>query len=551
LVLHRRKDWNADLQNFFILGMVWFFHVLGNAIWLVLDHYPPSWDTAHHLTMSLGWYQLLSSPSLGIFKALAAQSSYPPLSYIIVTPFYALFGKTADVAIFFSGTLWLSILLFATYMLGRQVFNRKAGLYAAIMVSLYPLIITLERDFFLDLQLTSLVTLTVWLLLYNRNFDHRGRAILLGIALGIGTMTKWPFAFFLVAPFLVWVYETFRQVGWERKRLINLGLCLLVGGSLAAAQYLYNYLFLPSDLYNLSNIVQLVTGFSQAAGHPAWNTFAGVLYYPVTLINNQVSFLFVILFIAAIPALFKKNVRGRWALILGLVVPYILATLLPVKEQRITAPYLPIIAVISAVGLATIRRNVLRSTAMIAMSLMGVILWWANSWGIPLLPDRAALQTSWAELVVFDQHYVRSPRDYSLQTGDWKLLAFMDCITTDAATQGISLPAEVPLVANTAAYNPNTLNYYSILYEKQLQFLYTWSWMGEPLSLESYPFAYLVWKRGKNIEIAGWDEDQINNAEIYILSHPDAFTLIYQAPLPDGTDVMVYRHTPTRTANPP
>jgi hypothetical protein len=323
--------------------------------------------------------------------------------------------------------------------------------------------------------------------------------------------------------------------------LINLGVCLFAGGSLAAAQYLYNYLFLPKDLYNFSNIVELVTGFSQAAGHPAWNTLEGLLYYGVTLVNHQISFFFVILFMASLPAFFKGKVRGRWVLILSILVPYILATLLPVKEQRVTMPYLPVIAVISAVGLTHIQRKDVRTAVILVVICIGLLQWWTNSWGISTLPSRLVRQTPWAEIVFFDQHYVRSPRDYSLQPGDWKQLELMDNIRTDAALTGINLPADVPLVANTPAYNPNTLNYVSILYDKQLRFLYTWSWVGEPLSLEKYPYAYLVWKRGKNIEIAGWDKDDIENAEAYILDHQDTFTLIYRAPLPDGTEILAYR----------
>jgi len=65
-----------------------------------------------------------------------------------------------------------------------------------------------------------------------------------------------------------------------------------VGGSLAVAQYLFNYLFLPKDLYNLNNVVELVTSFSQAAGHPAWNTREGLLYYESRLIiTKYLSFL--------------------------------------------------------------------------------------------------------------------------------------------------------------------------------------------------------------------------------------------------------------------
>jgi len=159
-------------------------------------------------------------------------------------------------------------------------------------------------------------------------------------------------------------------------------------------------------------------------------------------------------------------------------VPYILATLLPIKEQRITMPYLPIIAVISAVGLQCIRRQSVRRSAILLVICYGLLLWWANSLGYIQTALSSRTANPVAEIAFFDQHSVRSPRDYSLQPGDWKQLKLMETIQADAALQGILLPVDVPLVANTSAYNPNTLNYISLLYDMKLQFLYTWSWMG-------------------------------------------------------------------------
>ena len=128
---HFQKIKTNNRFDLYILGLIWLFHVITNSIWLLLDKYPPTWDSAHHLTMTLSWLDLFKTPSLPGLQAVLAASSYPPFSYFIISPFYLIFGKSADVAVLASGSLWLGLLLLATYGIGREVYNRKSGLLAA------------------------------------------------------------------------------------------------------------------------------------------------------------------------------------------------------------------------------------------------------------------------------------------------------------------------------------------------------------------------------------------------------------------------------------
>jgi 4-amino-4-deoxy-L-arabinose transferase-like glycosyltransferase len=521
--------------------LLWLFHSAVNTVWLFLDNFPPTWDSAHHLTMTLMWLDYVKSPSLVGLKAVMAASSYPALPYLVVTPVYLLFGRSADAAVLGSSALWLGLLLFGTYGLGKEVYSRKAGLLAAVIVSLYPIIIALERDFWLDLQLASAVALALWALLRVGDFENRNRAILLGLILGIGTWIKWPFSFFVFAPVLAVILQVWRRADWSRLRLANLALCLVLAGMLAAGQYLSNLLFLSRDVYNFNNVLQLVTGFAEAANHPAWYTREGAVYHLTALVNHQASFFFALLFLFSVPVFFKRAARGRWVLGLSIIVPYILATLLPIKEQRITVPYLPAVAVISAVGLSKIRWKTLRIIAIVLVLSFGLFQWWVVSWGVSFLPDHIYWGNSWVYLAVFDQHYVRSPRDYSLKPGDWKIEQLLGVIEIDAAVNDIPFPIQVPLIANAPAYNPNTLNYYSALYDVDIQFIYVWSWMGKPISLDSYPYSYLIWKSGQNVEIEGWDQADVRRAEEFLADQQGSLTPIYRSPLPDGSDVHVFR----------
>lgn len=538
---------SSNLRRDLLLLALWLFHVLVNALWLYLDNYPPAWDSAHHLSMTLRWLAFWQAPSLDGIKAVAAASSYSPLSYWLILPFYSLFGRSADVAVLANGALWLGVLLWATYGLGRQVATPRAGLLAAALVSFYPLVVALQRDFLLDVALTAMVALSLWLLLRCGCFDHRGRAVALGLALGLGTLVKWPFPFFLGAPFLAALYLVARRGGWSRRRLINLGLGLAVAGGLAAARFLFNWLFLPQDLYNLGVVSQLVASFSTAAGHPPWYTLDGLLFYLSTLVNHQASFFSAVLFLAMMPIFFRRAVRGRLILALSIAVPLILATLLPIKEQRITVPYLPSVAVITAVGLSGIRRRALR-TGLVALSLVvGLLQFWAASFGLAALPVDVYWRTSWIELALFQQHPVQSPRDFQAQPADWRHPDLVETIHADARAQGLVPPVQVPLVANTAACNPNTLNYYSLLYDANIDFLYVWDWYDEPIDLETAGYPYLVLKSGDNSDVAGWDQVGVQRAEAFLAEREEDHTQIYAAPLPDGSEIRVYRRNRSKT----
>ena len=287
----------------------------------------------------------------------------------------------------------------------------------------------------------------------------------------------------------------------------------------------------------------MITDFAEAADHPAWYTREGLVYNFMALVNHQATLFFTLLFLFSLPAFFRRDVRNQLVLGLGILVPYILATLLPIKEQRITAPYLPIIAAVSAVGFSKIRWKTLQTIAIILVVGFGLFQWWMFSWGFSFLPEHIYRGNTWVHFAILDQHPVRSPRDFSLQPGDWKIEQVINAILLDAVSNQNLFPAKVPLIANTAAYNPNTLNYYSELYEADIQFMYVWSWFGEPISLEDYPYSYLVWKSEQNLEVEGWDKEDVNRAEEFLASQQESFILIYKAPLPDGSEVQVFRRS--------
>jgi hypothetical protein len=140
---------------------------------------------------------------------------------------------------------------------------------------------------------------------------------------------------------------------------------------------------------------------------------------------------------------------------------------------------------------------------------------------------------------------VRSPRDFQLKPGHWRHREVLDAIQLDSVEVGFPSPLQVPLIANTATYNPNTFNYFTYRDNLEIDFLYVWRWYASPLDLEGYPFNYLVLKSEANTELETWDKEGIDQAQSYIRDHQDELTSIYRSVLPDDSEVVVYRRGAT------
>ena len=91
---------------------------------------------------------------------------YPPLTYISTAPWQQVFGSSPDnallVNLFFSG-----ILLTSVYLLGKELFNRQAGLWGVCICILLPAFYILRLNYLVDYALIAMGTasftcLTIW-----------------------------------------------------------------------------------------------------------------------------------------------------------------------------------------------------------------------------------------------------------------------------------------------------------------------------------------------------------------------------------------------------
>ena len=112
-----------------------------------------------------------------------------PLYAFVIGAVYAVLGDHPQLivvlhAVFFAVTCVL------VYDLGLRLFNRRTGIIAAAMCALHPMLLRYIPVLHLEIQLTLLITLTLWLMVRFYERPTVAGGALVGLAAGAGALTK-------------------------------------------------------------------------------------------------------------------------------------------------------------------------------------------------------------------------------------------------------------------------------------------------------------------------------------------------------------------------
>ena len=243
----QRTKWLARLAPWLLIGAIVLFYAVSNWQWLTDNVTSTGWDKPSHLARSLHYDQLLRQPSIqSLFTVVVGDPVRTPLFPASATIMYRLFGRDPDVATMVN-ILYLAVALAATYGIGRRWGGPALGLIAVAVLAVLPMYYCMSRYFYLELALTAMVALTVYLLLATDGFKRRGMSLLFGLSLGLTLLTKRTSAVFCAGPVLavILIYGLLPMVwrhGWGnwRRQLRNAAPALLIGLAPAAIWYLPN-----------------------------------------------------------------------------------------------------------------------------------------------------------------------------------------------------------------------------------------------------------------------------------------------------------------------
>jgi len=418
-----------------------------------VDPQSPWYDLGGHFVDGV---RLLHTPLNS--RMFAETPLYPFFVSVVALPFNLLGDSDYQITMPGVEAVFTCVLLTSTYGCGRRLFGGWAGLLAAALLAAYPAVVGQSHIYMLDVPLAAMVALSYWLLLLSDGLRRQGYALGLGIAMGLGMLTKFSFVFFVAPPLAVAAAGAAASAApyvperLGRAHLMRLVRCAYGGGSAEGAgdaAFTGALLALTATLLALlwyaPRLSWLRTGYQDAVtsshlgrGEGSGLSYESVTYY-VSGLWHTVSFAFAIVFVADAALYFLRGHRGRLLLGTWLAVGYICLTLAGGKEPRYMLPALPAVALVSAAGLGVPGPRVRAASVLVATGLVGfgALQVWAVVAGIGWLPNGPFVRDAPAphEPVAFfsqRQGYVQRPAEES-----WSVDPAVRWLRADARASGL------------------------------------------------------------------------------------------------------------------
>jgi len=378
------------------LGIIVCFHLANNFIWLAQDNTMSGIDVPNHLYYQSKFHVMFKKTVLnktdvflfnvpGFLRLMHHPMSsdgcvyWPNLLYFSSTLFTLVFGCSLFAAKS-SMSLYLVLLLFSVYGIGRKLGDRATGVLAAFFVSMYPLIFESSRQYGLDLPLTAIVCLALLLLLKTEHFSSLKYSVLLGVAAGIGMLIKGQFALFFAAPFLAILACSLkeRRDKPNPRVFLNLSLFILIAALLASVWWIgrvkiaWDWLIL-----HFSSRSRFFENTALTEMHD-WKVY---LYTLKVLVFDSTGIVLAAVSAVSLAAFMRSKDKLRTFFFLWIIVPlFLFSFLIVVKFDRFLMPFLPALAVISAWGIQQLRPKRVKITLMVLLALFAALQYYTLSY---------------------------------------------------------------------------------------------------------------------------------------------------------------------------
>jgi 4-amino-4-deoxy-L-arabinose transferase-like glycosyltransferase len=501
------------MRHRFLLAASFVYLAAANLIWIARDTRPPFWDMAVHQTAALRIYDAFASEGIrGIAEVPRITQPYPPFYQSIVAGFYAVFGKSVEAAQS-ANLLAVAVLLLATYGLGRTLLKPVPAAAAAIIVNFYPYLLWLSRETLIDYWLTSMVALAMWSLLRTNDFSDRKRSVIFGIVCGLGMLTKWTFAFFLVLPAL-WA---------ARKNIKNAAIAAGTAAVVAAYWYIY-------AIGALAQLLRVNAAGAVNEGDPNPLTFQAFLFYVRVLEGSQLFLPLFLAFIAGGILLVRRFERAWIPVVLWIAGGWLGLMLFQNKDPRYSLPLLPAVALVTA--------QIFQGKEVRVALLMPFLLFqhYMVSFGVPRLPPAVVLAKAPDGPISYNWN-LYTQRYFDLwgppAREDWQIRRVLDKISTPNG------PAvRLGMVPDIPRFDLFAFQFYVVLLKLPVELSRLLSFDETVIANHDY---VLVSEKDKGFEAGSYFTPDLARINEYILGHPESFNMVDRFPLPNGDMIRLYK----------
>ena len=252
--------------------------------------------------------------------------------------------------------LFSILLIIATYLLGKILFNQELGLLSALLFSVTPVELLTSQKIWADDMASFFAILAVIFYFYGLKNNKNVFSCLSGISCGLSVLTKMNGYFIAVAIIIFHLWQNKRRllsrnivdVLIDRSMLLFIFFLVLTSGS-----WFYLYMktfdiggfFVPLLPANASNLPE---GFMKLVFIRPWYTY-------LVTVPSQLPVYFLV-YPAAL-YLFRENKKELQFLFILLLVFLILLSIKSNKEERYMLPCYPAIAIISSYALSKLNSS--------------------------------------------------------------------------------------------------------------------------------------------------------------------------------------------------
>jgi len=354
-----------------VLFLLVLFHGIVNWTMLKQDNVPFCYDESGIYEMSRIYYRHLVenftwNPRVLFHHYWDTTHFYPPFYMLSHLPLFLLFGKSQDVSAM-TNVVFLAILIFSVYGIGRKIKDEQAGFFAAVLVSTFPAIFGFSRIDFAVIALTSLVAFGIYLLLKTDNFTNRRYVILFGIAMGLGLLTKLTYPMYIVGPLFVYIAVNIKKM--TRRHFGNLFLSLGIGLFIAFTWFAPN-LITGSFFAEARRLMGFIwkRRYVRQIGQIDWSFYLRAFQIQLYRFFTWLSATSILIFI-----FLKIKKEFKYLLLSWLIIPLLFLLIYKWKEVRYTIPVLPVLALVISSAFYSIRPRRLRNLLYVCIIIFGLL----------------------------------------------------------------------------------------------------------------------------------------------------------------------------------
>ena len=204
-------------MNFLLRKKDYLVLVLINLIAILFDYFylkntnniPPAWDQGFHISNVFKMQNIFSSNSMNFLNKwdaiLNVSDNYRgPLSYI-VSSVPLIFSKNSYILAYLTNNIYNFICIFSIYEFSKLIKQKETGIWAALIFTFSPIVVSQRTTFLIDLPLTSFsillfLILTKW---YKSKSEYNLYPFFSGIISGFIFLIKPTGIIFFLIPFVI------------------------------------------------------------------------------------------------------------------------------------------------------------------------------------------------------------------------------------------------------------------------------------------------------------------------------------------------------------